>query len=33
MYSNFGDPKARDRDLGILKPRKNGNFGVENYFN
>ena len=32
MYANFGDPRSHDRDLG-LKPRKNGNFWVENFIN
>ena len=30
MYADFGDPRLHDRDLGALKPRKNGHFCHQN---
>ena len=30
MHANFGNPRSRDRDLGILMPRKKDSFCIEN---
>ena len=31
MYATFGDPKSRNRDLGIQIPRKKASFGSKIY--